>query len=93
MMCSVMFIPGVNTGILPVSYTHLDVYKRQALAWFLATVGCFTFLAAGAFAGAFLAAGLAAIFLVAIVLIFSKVYSKGKAVYVNADSFRFFYKF
>ena len=25
-------MPGFSTGLSPVSYTHLDVYKRQALA-------------------------------------------------------------
>ena len=31
--------PGLTPPAQPVSYTHLDVYKRQVLDWELATVG------------------------------------------------------
>ena len=33
------FLPKGNAGIIPVSYTHLDVYKRQGLAAVAASKG------------------------------------------------------
>ena len=29
-----VIIPEIRQGIITVSYTHLDVYKRQGLKWF-----------------------------------------------------------